>query len=123
MNFSEYHERIKASVLPSYPDYGNDLRYPAMGAADEAGELLGKVKKLWRDRNCTTMVDLQLYLQVDEAAAVRQAMIKEVGDVLWYLDAMATTLGTTLEACAEANVVKLTGRIERGTTARSGDDR
>lgn len=44
----------------------------------------------------------------------RAAMLKELGDVLWYTAALATDYGFTLEDVARANVVKLKARYPQG---------
>ena len=53
----------------------------------------------------------------------RQGLKKEIGDVLWYVAAMAYELGFTLEEVAESNVEKLTKRNVEGTISGDGDDR
>jgi NTP pyrophosphatase (non-canonical NTP hydrolase) len=140
--FAEYHDRVKASVLPQFPNFGDNLVYPALGAAAEAGELADKIKKLWRDHGITTRSGIEearcdgtkCYGDTNGdhhsescsygvACKLRDGAIKEIGDVLWYLDALAHTLGTTLAGCAQLNVQKLTSRAERGTSLGSGDDR
>ena len=115
--FGQYHDAIKQTVLTGYPDFGDNLVYPALGLAGEAGEIADKTKKLWRDHGITTFKQLQEQLFDAEPLA------KEIGDCPWYLDALATTLGTTLEACAQGNVAKLRDRMSRGTTNGSGDGR
>jgi len=47
----------------------------------------------------------------------------ELGDVLWYISALADDLGVTLEEIAQANVDKLQSRKERGKIGGSGDNR
>ena len=50
-------------------------------------------------------------------------MIKEIGDVLWYIASIAVDLDSSLEEVAEVNVSKLASRAERGVIHGSGDDR
>ena len=47
----------------------------------------------------------------------------ELGDVLWYISALADDLGVTLEEIAQANVDKLRSRMERNKIKGSGDNR
>ena len=47
----------------------------------------------------------------------------ELGDVLWYLTQICTELDLTLEEVAEANLVKLFDRLERGKIKGDGDNR
>jgi NTP pyrophosphatase (non-canonical NTP hydrolase) len=85
--------------------------YPTMGLVNEAGEVAGKVKKIFRDRNG------------DISEADRQALKQELGDVLWYLAQIATELDLSMQEIAEANLVKLFSRLERGQIGGDGDER
>lgn len=85
--------------------------YPTLGLVNEAGEVAGKVKKIFRDRAGSL---------TDED---RRALTLELGDVLWYLAELCTQLGISLEDVAAANLEKLRSRTERGTLHGDGDDR
>ena len=85
--------------------------YPTMGLANEAGEVAGKIKKIFRDQNG----------QITEEN--RQSLKNELGDVLWYLTQICTELGLTLEEVAETNIEKLASRQERGKLGGDGDNR
>ncbi len=85
--------------------------YPTLGLTNEAGELAGKVKKIFRDRNG----------QITEAD--REALKGELGDVLWYLTQICTQLDLSLAEVAQANIAKLSSRRERGKIGGDGDDR
>ena len=50
--------------------------------------------------------------------ATSEKMIEELGDVLWYAAGLAGSLGLSLSAIAEANIVKL--RERHGTSYRPG---
>ena len=52
-----------------------------------------------------------------------EGLKKELGDVLWYISALASDLGVTLEDVAADNVAKLRSRAERGVLGGSGDNR
>jgi NTP pyrophosphatase (non-canonical NTP hydrolase) len=109
LTFEEYAE--DAGATARYPNRGDNIIYPVLGLTGEAGEVAEKVKKLLRDQDGV----------IDEE--FRQAIKKELGDVLWYLTAMAYELGFSLEEVAEANIEKLHSRRERGKIHGSGDDR
>ena len=47
----------------------------------------------------------------------------ELGDVLWYISALADDLGVTLEEVAKANIEKLQSRMERNKIKGDGDNR
>ena len=85
--------------------------YPTMGLVDEAGEVAGKIKKIFRDKNG----------QITEED--RQSLKNELGDVLWYLTQICTELGLTLEEVTETNITKIFSRQERGKLGGDGDNR
>lgn len=85
--------------------------YPTLGLTNEAGELAGKVKKIFRDRDG----------QITEAD--REALKGELGDVLWYLTQICTQLDLSLAEVAQANIAKLSSRRKRGKISGDGDDR
>jgi NTP pyrophosphatase (non-canonical NTP hydrolase) len=103
MRFDEYQEEAKKTAI--YPDQYRVV-YPALGLAGEAGEVAEKVKKHIRDG----------VLNVEE-------LKKELGDVLWYLAAIASDLDLTLDDVAEANLQKLRSRHARGVISGNGDNR
>lgn len=85
--------------------------YPTLGLANEVGEVVGKIKKIFRDKNG----------EIGEAD--RQALKEELGDVLWYFTQICTELDLTLEDVAATNLTKLFSRLERGTIRGDGDTR
>ena len=85
--------------------------YPTMGLVNEAGEVAGKIKKIFRDKNG----------EINEVD--RQALKEELGDVLWYLTQICTELDLTLAEVAATNLTKLFSRLERGTIQGDGDSR
>ena len=109
MNLSEYQN--KASTTALYPNVGKNLYYPALGLGGEVGEVLNKVKKVMRDHGGTV---------TDE---YREILQKELGDVLWYVAALASELGLDLDDVAQANLEKLASRKERGVLSGDGDNR
>ncbi|MFN2160590.1 MAG: hypothetical protein ACK2UN_00840 [Candidatus Promineifilaceae bacterium] len=46
-----------------------------------------------------------------------------MGDVLWYLAQICTELDLSMQEVAEANLVKLFSRLERGKIRGDGDSR
>jgi NTP pyrophosphatase (non-canonical NTP hydrolase) len=48
---------------------------------------------------------------------------KELGDILWFVAAIAEDHGMSLASVAEGNITKLSSRHARGTIQGSGDDR
>jgi NTP pyrophosphatase (non-canonical NTP hydrolase) len=95
--------------------YPGEAWYYALGLAGEAGEAADKVKKLYRDKG---------FLTGALADSDREALLKELGDNLWYLTRIAVkTLGSSLEEVMALNVKKLTDRKARGVSHGEGDNR
>jgi NTP pyrophosphatase (non-canonical NTP hydrolase) len=107
--FDDYQRQSRKTWQLVHTDH--PIVYPTLGLVNEAGELAGKVKKIFRDKNGAI------------AAADRAALKQELGDVLWYLAQICTELDLTLSEVAESNLVKLFSRLERGQIGGEGDDR
>ena len=105
------------------------LMYVTGKTNGEAGELAEKVFKLLRDGTSkkysiahgTTInsTPISEILTIEE----QQGLIKELGDILWYVAAAAQELGYSLSYVAEQNLEKLASRAKRGTLSGSGDER
>jgi NTP pyrophosphatase (non-canonical NTP hydrolase) len=107
MNFNDYQDQ--ANDLAIYP-HESRLVYPALGLTGEAGEVADKIKKIIRDKRT-------LY------ALERTEIAKEVGDVLWYVAALARDLGVDMDTMAQMNLEKLRDRAKRDVIGGSGDNR
>lgn len=103
MTFEEYGKAALSTAI--YPQE-QKIIYPALGLAGEAGEVAEKIKKKIRD-----------------GAYFPQDVAKEIGDVLWYCNALAHDIGYSLEEIAQMNLSKLASRKQRGVIKGSGDDR
>lgn len=71
MTFVEYQKQARSTAI--YKNIGKDKRYPLLGLIGETGEVAEKIKKIMRDDN---------HIITEEK---KQAINKELGDVLWYL--------------------------------------
>ena len=109
MNFKEYQK--KASKTAIYPKRYETI-YPALGLCGEAGEVAEKIKKSIRDG-----LD---YLQEEK---FKEDLTKELGDVLWYVAALASDLDISLDDVAKKNLQKLDSRKKRNMIGGSGDNR
>ena len=109
LNMRSYQAAAARTGSPISVDH--PIVYPTLGLTNEAGEVAGKVKKIFRDRGGVITDD------------DRAALTLELGDVLWYLAELCTQLGIDLDDVASANLDKIRGRIERGTMAGDGDSR
>lgn len=88
-----------------------DCTYPILGLTEEAGEVAGKFAKAIRDANGIIDVDR------------KEAIIKELGDVCWFVAELSTQLGISLEEVMQRNIDKLTDRKKRNVIHGNGDDR
>lgn len=109
MNFNDYQEKSRKTA--KYPAIRHPVVYPTLGLVNEAGEVAGKIKKVFRDKEGQIN---------DETRAMLKA---ELGDVLWYLAQVCTELDLSFDDVAEYNIHKLYGRLERGTIGGEGDNR
>ena len=108
-DFQKYQEQSRKTWSLIHTDHA--IVYPTLGLTNEAGEVAGKVKKIFRDKGGVIG---------DED---REALKGELGDVLWYLTQICTDLGLSLEEVAQANIDKLFSRLERDQIRGEGDDR
>lgn len=76
------------------------LVWNALGLAGESGEVADLIKKVAFHRHTLD----------------REEVIKELGDVLWYAAAIATTLGISLDGIMHTNLSKLKERYPEGFT-------
>ncbi|HSL45809.1 MAG TPA: nucleoside triphosphate pyrophosphohydrolase family protein [Anaerolineales bacterium] len=109
MDFTTY--QTKSRKTAGYPDIGHSVIYPTLGLVNEAGEVAGKIKKVFRDKGGEISTE------------TREALKAELGDVLWYIAQVATELDLSLDEIAERNLAKLYDRLERGKIRGDGDNR
>ncbi len=109
MNFTDY--QTKSRRTARYPSIGHPVIYPTLGLTNEAGEVAGKIKKIFRDK--------QGVIGEADLAALKS----ELGDVLWYLAQVCTELDLSLDEVAGHNIAKLYDRLERGKIGGEGDNR
>lgn len=89
MELSEY-QAVSARTLSE----NTPLSYLTIKLAGETGEVCELIGKSLRRGNELDLCEVE----------------EELGDVLWYLAAIATHLGLNLEGVAEWNIKKLEGR-------------
>lgn len=113
MKFDEYQE--KASKYDLF-EAASDLKRVAflekvLGLVGEAGETADKIKKILRDKDGVVSPD------------DKEAIIKELGDVLWYTANIARYLNVPLSSVASGNIDKLEDRYNRNKIHGEGDER
>ena len=106
MNFNDYQKIARSTAV--YPEEYKVI-YPTLGLCGEAGEVAEKVKKIVRGD--------------DRLNNVTSSIVMELGDVLWYVSALADDLGITLEQVAQWNVDKLQRRMQLNKIKGDGDNR
>lgn len=115
MTLDEYQDKASEFCF-----YKGSLLYPALGLAGESGEVVEKVKKLYRDDEINFMrEDMTDELSAEQARAIAL----ECGDVLFYIAAIANDIGYSLEEIADMNIDKLADRKARNVLSGSGDHR
>jgi|TARA_Y100000310_G_scaffold303811_1_gene342451 NTP pyrophosphatase (non-canonical NTP hydrolase) len=113
-NLDFYHFDVyqkEALTTAFYPNKGNNLYYPALGLAGESGEVCEKIKKIYRDMDG----------EVTESS--KNDLVRELGDILWYVAALADEIDICLSEVAEENILKLSDRQQRDKLKGSGDNR
>ena len=103
MTINEYQQLAMRTLNPAL-DKKDVLINGVMGLCGESGEAIDLVKKHLAQGH----------------ALDREALIKELGDVAWYLAETAYALDVPLEEVLERNIAKLKARYPQGfDTARS----
>ena len=124
MNASEYQGKAH-----DFASYGDNPMYPALGLAEEAGEVCGKVAKFIRKNMgfqpaTVSHNDYPSIMDWDtKNEQFRKDLAKELGDVMWMVAELCTVYGLDLRDVMEGNIEKLADRKERGVIVGEGDDR
>lgn len=96
----ELHEyqQLASRTMPKDKWFQNNVSNYSMGLSGESGELVDQLKKVIHHDHPLDIGDIK----------------KEMGDVLWYLSALATTLNIDLDEVAMININKLKKRYPDG---------
>ncbi|MFN2566842.1 MAG: nucleoside triphosphate pyrophosphohydrolase family protein [Gemmatimonadaceae bacterium] len=106
MTLDEYQQAAARTMNAGLSD-AERLVDAAAGLSEEAGEVLGLVRK-------------HVYMQ---HPLDRERLTRELGDALWCLAAAASCTGLTLDAVATANIQKLARRYPNGYSAEASRTR
>lgn len=108
MQLNEYARRTVDTAI--YPGAGQqsqqEFAYLGLGLAGETGEVVEKIKKYIRDGTLN-----------------REDVIKELGDIFWYLCRLSMAFDADPETVLELNYDKLQKRKANNTLKGSGDGR
>ncbi len=107
MTFDEYQK----GALTTAQDDGVEIIHRVLGLVGEAGEVAERIKKIYRDN------------EGDFTKLDKTGMMKELGDVLWYVATLSDALGISLEEIASLNAAHLKRRAKHGLIQGSGSDR
>lgn len=134
MDFAEYQKEVEKTA--EYPSCGTSDRravfYTLIGLQGEIGEAAKKIMNFVAVFNPDlSYIDQQDFLQEIEESndkekilkELKESIVHELGDVLWYLASLSREMGSSLEEIAEANILKIRSRKDRGKIQGSGDDR
>lgn len=113
MKLEDYSKQALSTLLDGHDitDMDATLLSQVFGLVGESGEVAEKFKKLIRDKQGTISEE------------DRQEILKELGDILWYVNSVSSLLGSNLEEVAAKNLEKVLSRQARGATTGSGDNR
>ncbi len=113
MDFNQYQK--EALKTDSYGGKGEitSLAFinKLLGLVGESGEVAEKFKKIYRNNNGV--------MSLEE----KDLIIKELGDVLWYLSVISNYLEVPFSEVAKKNIEKLRDRLERNVIKSAGDTR
>lgn len=125
MDFLQYQ-----NAAHKFATYGNNPMYPALGLAEEAGEVCGKIAKYIRKHDGAEPVDVSRIAsvkltenEVDDFIEFKDNLERELGDVLWMVAELCSTYGLAMNRVAFNNIEKLTDRKDRGVIIGEGDNR
>jgi NTP pyrophosphatase (non-canonical NTP hydrolase) len=96
MDFQKYQQEASGTFKPGeiVPEDHARLANWALGIAGEGGELCNMIKHVIFHREKINKMEIA----------------KELGDQLWYIAAMCTSLNIDMSDCAELNLTKLSHR-------------
>ena len=109
MNFAEYQKQ--ASKFAVY----ESSYYPFFGLTEEVGEFIGLAAKLERGDSIEE--------RLGSLDGLREAAMKEAGDILWQLSQCLKEMYISMQEVAEMNLKKLEDRQQRGVLRGFGDNR
>ena len=113
MDLAVYQDLAETVDITSSTNNGLEPKWLSyvLGIGGETGELIEKIKKLFRDDD--GMMSEQR----------RNTIMAEMGDCLWYHARLASALGFSLNEVVERSMQKYISRQARGKVHGDGDNR
>ena len=99
MNLDEYQKQALKTSRPK--DAQDEIFHLLLALCGESGEIAEKAKKIIRDKGSD-------FSQWD-----RDDIVKELGDVLWYVAVIANYFDISLGEVGDKNIAKLADRMKR----------
>ena len=121
MTLNDYHDKAMSTNAES----SDNIVYSLLGLNAEVGEINDKIAK-WRRKGMANIDNNKWVFTTSsevEATYLRNELLKEVGDVLWFCAHLSRQLGSTLDDVAKMNIEKLRDRAMRNVIIGEGDNR
>jgi len=97
MDFSEYQDKAKETIQTYNADHTANIVITYLGLIGEAGSVVSELKKKLRDGS--------------SYSNFKNKLKEELGDVLWYVAAIASQNDISLEEIANENIAKIHDRF------------
>ena len=113
MDFDEYQKKASNYDLATKTSSLKEVGFieKVLGLVGESGETADKIKKILRDKDGIVSNE------------DKELIVKELGDVLWYVAAISRYLEVSLSEVADCNIKKLENRYQRNKIHGEGDKR
>lgn len=121
MKLNDCHDKAMSTNAES----SDNIVYSLLGLNAEVGEINDKIAK-WRRKGMANIDNNKLVFTTSsevEATYLRNELLKEVGDVLWFCAHLSRQLGSNLDEVAKMNIEKLRDRAMRNVIIGEGDNR
>lgn len=106
ISLRDYEEFVMGLASPnSTKSFDAKLATGGLGLGGEAGEVADTIKKI-------------LFHEMEVTSEVRVKLLKELGDVLWYVAFTARTLDSDIQEIMGMNVAKLSERYSSGAFSK-----
>ena len=106
LTFNNYQKVARKTAI-----YKDGIFYPTLGLCGESVEVAEKIKKIYGDNDGII------------SEYNKEQIVKEMGDVLWYIANLATDLNVSLEDVAKKNLEKIQTRQQKNLIHGDGDNR
>lgn len=120
MTLNEYqYEAQKVSTWA--PGGEKSSAYYALKLNGEAGEVAELIGKAWRgDYGPTEVMSIEAIFKANPE--LKNKLVRELGDVLWYVQKLASKIDIQLADVARENLNKLQARVDNVSAGRPAKD-